>query len=190
VTNQGRALLQYYYIRAGSIMELAYSAMRFAMEVHATQVRKYTGEPYAAHLAEVAGIVVSAYVGGFHNGYLTPPLTVVLATAWLHDCIEDQNVTFAELRARFGYSVAEGVHWLTDCEVGNRAARKAAACIRLAQVPGWVQSIKCADLISNTRSIVKHDPKFAEVYLPEKAAILCAMTKADARLLELATKNV
>jgi hypothetical protein len=35
-----------------------------------------------------------------------------------------------------------------------------------------VQSIKCADLISNTSTIVKHDPGFAKVYLPEKKAIL------------------
>jgi hypothetical protein len=53
-------------------------------------------------------------------------------------------------------------------------------------VPAWIQTIKCADLISNTSSIVKHDPKFAVTYLEEKRLLLDAMTKADPRLWQLA----
>lgn len=36
--------------------ERAFDAMTFAREVHKDQVRKYTGNPYADHLAEVAGL--------------------------------------------------------------------------------------------------------------------------------------
>jgi (p)ppGpp synthase/HD superfamily hydrolase len=35
-------------------MQLAYEAMMFAREVHKVQRRKYTNNPYADHLAEVA----------------------------------------------------------------------------------------------------------------------------------------
>ena len=38
---------------------IAFEAMSFAKSVHAGQVRKYTGNPYTDHLAEVAGIVAT-----------------------------------------------------------------------------------------------------------------------------------
>lgn len=160
--------------------DLAYRAMMFAREVHAGQVRKYTGNPYADHLAEVAGIV-STVAAKAHEA-----LTIdeVVAVAWLHDSFEDQGMTPGELDARFGRIVAVGVAWLSDIETGNRAERKAASRARLARAPGWIQTIKCADLISNTSSIVKHDPKFAVTYLAEKRALLDVMNKADPRLRE------
>lgn len=40
-------------------MGIAYEAMLFAREAHKTQRRKYTNNPYAEHLAEVAGIVAT-----------------------------------------------------------------------------------------------------------------------------------
>lgn len=154
---------------------IAFEAMEFARKVHAGQVRKYSGNPYADHLAEVAGIV--ATVDG-------SPETI--AVAWLHDCREDQGVTGYTIEEIFGMRVAVGVALLSDFETGNRAERKAASCKRLASAPGWVQTIKCADLISNTSSIVLHDPAFAVTYLAEKRALLDAMESADPRLRAMA----
>lgn len=162
-------------------MNLAYEAMLFARKVHATQRRKYTGNPYFDHLAEVAGIAMSV---GWHGPEVHPD--EFMATAWLHDCREDQGVSGEEIEALFGMRVAVGVALLSDFETGNRAQRKAASRARLASAPAWVQTIKCADLISNTSSIVQHDPKFAEIYLAEKRALLDVMTKADRRLWEIA----
>lgn len=161
-------------------MTLAYDAMMFAREVHKAQVRKYTGNPYADHLAEVAGIVATV-----QGQFMLPP-GVVLATAWLHDCVEDQGVDQYTLRDKFGDAVLAGVMLLSDLEQGNRAERKAASRNRLSMAPSWVQTIKCADLISNTSSIVKHDPKFAVTYLAEKRLLLDVMTKADDRLRAMA----
>lgn len=154
---------------------IPYQAMLFAREVHKNQRRKYTGNPYADHLAEVAGIVATV-----------DSCDYVIATAWLHDCREDQGVTGEEIERRFGMRVAVGVALLSDFETGNRAQRKAAARERLANAPEWVQTIKVADLISNTASIVMHDPKFAKTYLEEKRLLLEVMTKADARLVSIA----
>ncbi len=75
---------------------------------------------------------------------------------------------------------------LSDLEEGNRATRKCLSCERLAAAPGWVQTIKCADLISNTSSIVLHDPDFAKVYSREKRELLAVLTKADRRLWDIA----
>jgi (p)ppGpp synthase/HD superfamily hydrolase len=154
---------------------LAYEAMIFAREVHKNQRRKYTGNPYTDHLAEVAGIVATVF-----------PYEEGIATAWLHDSREDQGITGEEIESRFGMRVAVGVSLLSDFEQGNRAERKRLGRARLADAPGWVQTIKCADLISNTASIVQHDPKFAKVYLEEKRLLLEVLTEADPRLLELA----
>jgi len=165
-------------------MSRAYEAMQFARMVHQHQVRKYTGNPYADHLAEVAGIVSTVTINSLQMH------DIMIATAWLHDCVEDQGVTGAELARRFGPDVQAGVLALSDLECGNRAERKAASRQRLARAPWWVQTIKCADLISNTSSIVKHDPKFAAVYLEEKRLLLDVLTNADRRLLEMARYQV
>lgn len=161
-------------------MSLAYSAMRFAQHVHKGQVRKYTGNPYTDHLAEVAGIAMTV---GWQCPQVRPD--VFLATCWLHDCMEDQEVTSKELMA-VDIQVAEGVEWLSDMEEGNRASRKQQSRDRLSSAPSWVQTIKVAHLISNTSSIVQHDPKFAKVYLSEKVALLDVLTKADTRLVAIA----
>jgi (p)ppGpp synthase/HD superfamily hydrolase len=150
--------------------------MMFAREAHKHQTRKYTGNPYVDHLAEVAGIVATVAIDTDN----------AVAVAWLHDVIEDQGVQAETLREQFGEIVTAGVILLSDLETGNRAKRKAASRARLAAAPAWIQTIKCADLISNTSSIVKHDPKFAVTYLEEKRLLLDAMTRADKRLWQLA----
>lgn len=166
-------------------MSVAFDAMTFARKVHVNQQRKYTGNPYADHLAEVAGIV--ATVAGEFTGASREQ---AIAVCWLHDCIEDQGVTQGELYDQFGGTVAYGVLMLSDLEPGNRAERKAASRERLAASEPWVQTIKCADLISNTSSIVRHDPTFARTYLEEKRLLLDVMTKADSRLLAMAREQI
>jgi (p)ppGpp synthase/HD superfamily hydrolase len=156
-------------------MSIAYRAMMFAREAHKTQVRKYTANPYVDHIAEVAGIVATVSQN-----------ETMIAVSWMHDTIEDTAATEADLLAQFSPLIVRGVMLLSDLETGNRAERKAASRARLAAAPGWVQTIKCADLISNTSSIVKHDPKFAVTYLEEKRLLLDVLTHADPRLLQLA----
>lgn len=156
-------------------MSIAFEAMCFAREVHKHQKRKYTGNAYTDHLGEVAGIVASV-----------PHTEEMIAIAWLHDCVEDQGVTLEYLHHRFGIVVAEGVMMLSDLEEGNRAERKRLSRERLAEAPPEIQTIKYADLISNTSSIVQFDPKFAEVYLEEKCLLLEVMDKGDKQLYALA----
>lgn len=158
-------------------MNLALEAMIFARSVHKNQRRKYTGNPYTDHLAEVAGIV--ATVDQTHES---------IATAWLHDCMEDHGVTWRELESRFGLYVANGVLQLSDLETGNRVERKAASRSRLSLAVPWIQTIKLADLISNTSSIVQHDPKFAQVYLAEKRALLAVLKYGNQHLHAMASE--
>lgn len=149
----------------------AFEAMMFAKEVHKDQRRKYTNTPYVEHLAEVAAISTACFS--------TATGVLVQKIAWLHDCIEDQEVTFLDLKSRFGQEVAYGVLLLSDLEKGNRAERKRLSRERLKTAPFYVQTIKVADLISNTSSIANHDPSFAKVYIGEARLLLDVLDKAD-----------
>lgn len=173
------------FISQTTVTTLALRAMQFARQVHTTQRRKYTGNLYADHLAEVAGIVATVNHTQNH-----PYPEASIAVAWLHDCVEDQGVTYDTLHSMFGEEVARSILLLSDLEVGNRASRKAAGRVRLAAAPAWVQDIKVADLISNTSSIVMHDANFASVYLNEKRLLLDVLTKANPDLLAIAREVV
>lgn len=152
-------------------------AKLFATAAHAAvgQTRKYTGEPYILHPMAVADLVRG----------VRAVTDEMLAAAWLHDVVEDTKVTIEQIDAEFGADVAELVGWLTDVsrpEDGNRTTRKALDREHLAAAPAAAQTIKVADLIDNTASIVEHDPSFAVVYLGEKAALLAVLTGADRKL--------
>ena len=159
--------------------QIAYNAMKFAMKAHGDQKRKYTGNPYWNHLAEVAGMVSTIHQE-----------QEVIAVAWLHDCLEDCDVTYDDLDQNFGRLIAEGVLALSDLEQGNRAERNQQSRERLCRQDKWIQDIKVCDLISNTSSIVQHDPNFAKVYLAEKRLMLEVLNKADALLLEIAHQMI
>jgi (p)ppGpp synthase/HD superfamily hydrolase len=165
-------------------MNTAEHARIFATAAHAAvgQLRKYTNEPYIVHPAEVVSIVRSV-----------PHTEAMVAAAWLHDVVEDTGVTIETVRAEFGEEVADLVGWLTDVsrpEDGNRAHRKARDREHTAAAPAEAQTVKLADLISNTRSIMAHDPKFAVTYLEEKQALLAVMTRGDATLMAIARRHV
>ena len=158
-------------------MDIVRKAQVYAMAAHAAigQKRKYTGEPYIVHPAEVASIVAS--VPGS-----TPDM---VAAAWLHDVVEDTGCTFTDIHMAFGIDIATLVGWLTDVskpEDGNRAVRKAIDRAHTAEAPAEAQTIKLADFISNSRSIMAHDPAFAKTYLEEKRMALAVMTRGDREL--------
>ncbi len=156
--------------------DLETRARLFATAAHAAvgQLRKYTHEPYIVHPAEVVSIVKTV-----------DHTEAMIAAAWLHDVVEDTGVSIELIRAEFGSEVSDLVGWLTDVsrpDHGNRAARKAIDRAHTAQAPAEAQTVKLADLISNTRSIMAHDPKFAETYLAEKRELIAVMHHGDPRL--------
>lgn len=166
-------------------MDIVQKAQVFAIAAHSAvgQKRKYTGEPYFVHPAEVAKIVAS--VPGS-----TPDM---VAAAWLHDVVEDTGCTYTDIHMNFGPEIAVLVGWLTDVskpEDGNRAVRKAIDRAHTAEAPAEAQTIKLADLISNSKSIVQHDPTFAKTYLEEKRMLLEVMTKGDPVLMAEARKYI
>lgn len=162
-------------------MSLVDDAIAFAARAHTDQRRKFTGHPYIVHPVEVMTILMGV-----------PHTEEMLAAAALHDVVEDCPLyTLNDIRMSFGPVVEKLVEELTEVKVaGNRAVRKAAEVARLAAVSAQAQTIKLADLVSNTKDIVQHDPGFAKVYLKEKRSLLAVLTKGDWRLAGLAHLNL
>lgn len=157
-------------------MDVVEKARVFATAAHAAvnQLRKYTFDPYIVHPTEVATIV--ATVTDNPN---------VVATAYLHDVLEDTKVTEEVLRREFGDEVTDLVVWLTNVSKpsdGNRKVRKQKDLNNLAKAPADAQTVKLADLLSNTPSIVEYDPNFAKIYLHEKLALLDVLKKGNSDL--------
>lgn len=157
-------------------------AWAFAVEAHGDQKRKYTNQPYYVHLREVAELVQQA--GGTSEQ---------IAAAYLHDTVEDCNVSINEIAEEFGEAVSAYVWLLTDTPKTpglNRAKRKELDRIRLSVAPGAVHTIKLADMISNTSTIVQYDADFAKTYMVEKRAMLEVLTRGAPRLYERAKEIV
>ena len=162
--------------------DLVNRAIQFSTEMHERidHRRKYSGQPYAAHLEQVAGIVASVTED-----------PEMIAAAWLHDSVEDTPATFEDIERSFNPAIAQLVRELTDVSKpsdGNRSARKAIDRDHLGRASARGQTIKLADLIDNCRDITRHDTQFARIYLNEMEALLEVLTKADERLRRRARK--
>jgi len=89
------------YIHNPDDVHLIESAYRFAEEKHRGQFRK-SGDSYITHLIEVAYILATLQAG---------PSTI--SAGFLHDTIEDCDVTKEEISEKFGPDIAEIVFCLT-----------------------------------------------------------------------------
>lgn len=165
-----------------SVVSMAYA---FAAGAHCAidQRRKYTGEQYIEHPCRVATIVAES----------VNVTTEMLAAAYLHDTVEDTEVELTDIRSMFGYTIADYVEYLTETSKAdnpdmNRMARKTLDAARLAKAPGDVQTVKYADFIDNTSTILEYDPEFGKTYLKEKSMMLQIMDGGDPKLREKAIK--
>lgn len=137
---------------------LVQRAMLFAEAAHKAigQKRKYTNEPYFIHPVEVVSILTK---------FLPRTPQEVIAAAYLHDVVEDTCITLEDIEAHFGKTVASYVEQLTDVSKpsdGNRATRKRIDREHTAKCHPLIANVKLADLISNSRTIVKYDKEFAK----------------------------
>src|SRR5690606_31052242 len=118
--------------------------------------------------------------------------------ALCHDLLEGTSCTYDELYQFLqsnSYSKEEAqkickvVEELTDVYVKegypqwNRKVRKGKEAERLSRISTLGQSIKYADMIDNTISIVENDRQFAKVYLREAVDIMDGMRKGNINLL-------
>ncbi|MBF9030802.1 RelA/SpoT family protein [Rhodobacterales bacterium HKCCE3408] len=129
--------------------DLLCAAYDYAAEMHAGQLR-HSGEPYITHPVAVAAILTEQRLDD-----------ATIATALLHDTIEDTKGTYAEIERRFGHDVAElvdGVTKLTNLELSKRETKQAENFRKLFMAMSKdmrVILVKLADRLHNMRTI-KH----------------------------------
>ena len=128
-------------------VEIIRQAFAAAAVAHAGQYRK-SGEPYVHHPAEVAIILANL---GLDD--------TTLASALLHDAVEDTGMTTEDVAAGFGPTVAsivDGVTKLERLRFDSREAQQAATIRKMvmAMAKDWrVLVIKLADRLHNMRTI-------------------------------------
>ncbi|WP_291993866.1 HD domain-containing protein [Candidatus Accumulibacter sp. ACC003] len=121
-------------------------ARKFAFAAHDGQ--RYGDRPYSVHLEAVVRL-------------LAPYGSEAQIIGYLHDIIEDTDVTASDIDERFGPLVAECVSLLTDSPGENRAERKAKTYARLATVAAGPAElallVKAADRLANVRTCLLDD---------------------------------
>ncbi|MCG8611283.1 MAG: HD domain-containing protein [Pseudomonadales bacterium] len=118
-------------------------AKAFAFSAHEGQ--RYGDKPYSVHLEDVVHLLGPFGLNAQIIGYL-------------HDVVEDTDVTLDQLQDEFGVFVAQCVDILTDKPGSNRAQRKRQTYALMARVVGdheLALVVKAADRLANVSACVK-----------------------------------
>jgi len=132
---------------AADDMDLICRAFRFAYELHKGQYRA-SGESYIAHPIAVAGLLRD--LGGS---------SVMIAAGFLHDVVEDTDITVEEIESRFGVEVrrlVEGVTKLSKFNFSSKRERQAENFRRMFLAMAAdirVIVVKLADRLHNMRTL-------------------------------------
>lgn len=132
------------------------NARELARQAHLGQ--PYGNDPYIVHLDEVANIVED-----YGEDY-----SIV---AYLHDILEDTQITDKDIEAWFGDKVLRNVQLCTDEPGGNRKTRKIRTNLKLsnASIPKYSVGliVKAADRLANARRCVMNNPDLLKMYAGE-----------------------
>src|ERR1700689_1562533 len=127
--------------------DLLNRAYVFSMQAHGMQLRA-SGDPYFSHPLEVAGILTDMKMDG-----------TTIATALLHDTVEDTLASLEDIQKQFGPGVArlvDGVTKLSRIELQSDQAKQAENFRKLILAMSEdirVLLIKLADRLHNMRTL-------------------------------------
>ncbi|HRK18910.1 MAG TPA: bifunctional (p)ppGpp synthetase/guanosine-3',5'-bis(diphosphate) 3'-pyrophosphohydrolase [Hyphomicrobiaceae bacterium] len=125
----------------------------YAMKAHGTQ-RRASGDPYFSHPLEVAAILTSLKLDD-----------ATIATALLHDVVEDTNVTQSEIDQLFGGEIGELVDGLTKIKRLDLVSKKAEQAENFRKLLIAISSdvrvllVKLADRLHNMRTLEHNSPE-------------------------------
>lgn len=101
--------------------------------------QSYDCFPYSKHLEDVVEILRN---NGFNGDFII--------AGWLHDSLEDCNISYNKIKNLFGFNVAEMVFAVTDPKARTREERKLLVYNDLIAYPKAI-IIKLADRIANVK---------------------------------------
>jgi guanosine-3',5'-bis(diphosphate) 3'-pyrophosphohydrolase len=131
----------------GADEDVLNKAYVFAMQAHGPQKRA-SGDPYFSHPLEVAGILTDLKLD-----------TATIATALLHDTVEDTTTTIADIEGDFGPEIAglvDGVTKLSQLELFSERTKQAENFRKLMLAMSGdirVLLVKLADRLHNMRTL-------------------------------------
>ena len=131
----------------GADEDLLNRAYVYAMQAHGPQKRA-SGDPYFSHPLEVAGILTDLKLD-----------TATIATALLHDTVEDTSVTIEDIGKTFGPEVSglvDGVTKLSQLELFSERTQQAENFRKLMLAMSndiRVLLVKLADRLHNMRTL-------------------------------------
>lgn len=140
----------------GTRADLIRDAYAYAEEKHRDQLRR-SGDPYFSHPVAVANYLIEKSLDD-----------ELIATALLHDTVEDTPASVEEISDRFGEEIARavsGVTKLKDLRTGDddeSRARNLRKFLQAAEADARVLLVKLADRLHNMRTI-RHLPKEKQV---------------------------
>lgn len=120
-------------------------AIQFILLVHGTQRRVGTVLPYVVHPIEVA-----SFVGRFY-----PDNHDLVIAAYLHDVLEDTDVTEHRLEVRFGKTITGLVKEVTarDDDFPDWVARRQHQIDHMKEISEDAVRLKACDMLSNSLAI-------------------------------------
>lgn len=123
-------------------------AREFAYTAHAGQFRDTPNIPYIEHPKQTAQILSNVTEDA-----------EVIAAGWLHDVLEDTDITYDELKQEFGARIADLVNEVTN----EKNPDKSGYFPRLHSKEGAM--IKFADRLSNLSDMTTWSPNRQQAYI-------------------------
>ncbi|PLS19748.1 phosphohydrolase [Bacillus sp. M6-12] len=131
--------------------QLIEKAKEFAKEAHKNQVRKTTGAPYIGHPFHVAKILEDAGL----------PTAVVVA-GYLHDTVEDTEVTIEDIYREFGSEVGDLVAFNTEEKEHTWEQRKEHTVEQLKKATLLQKALVVADKFANLLELIRVHEKIGD----------------------------
>ncbi len=144
---------------------------RLAKKYHGEQM--YGKYPYTKHLNDVEQVLrrfgYDPDTKDLENKYDIEYMCLawdLITAAWLHDIVEDTQVTSSDISRRFNHRVAGLVHAVTNPQGGNRAWRASKVYPKIINTPNAL-ILKLADRIANVESCVSTGSSLINMYAKE-----------------------
>lgn len=144
-------------------------ARNFAIKAHGEQ--KYGVHPYVYHLDSVHDIIKKANLGEEYE-----------IAAYLHDVLEDTDITKKQLENIFGIHIAEMVFAVSGFG-NNRNEKHLDMKLKMEKYPASI-SLKMADRYANMNSSRINRPKLYSTYKKEHVSLYKLFSLGNAFILE------
>lgn len=137
-------------------------AQEIATKFHADQ--KYGSDPYTKHLSNVVEVL---------GRYEVTDEDIIVA-AWLHDSVEDTDLTIEDIKTLFGDRVADLVFRVTNESGANRKERHVKTYPKIKESSDALL-LKLADRIANNERSIVDNAKLLKMYRDEYPAFKDAL---------------